>query len=92
MIGAALRFGDFFEYVTIAIQFLERRLGNVFHRFDGSFEIAGQAARGFFYQVARGAARLSRVLPSSFRKYARATGYGRMACRLRRSLEFVIRF
>ena len=48
MIGAALRFGDFFENVTIALQFLERRPGNVFHRFDGSFEITGQAAPGFF--------------------------------------------
>ena len=40
--------GDFFENVAIALQFLERRPGNVFHRFDGSFEIAGQAAPGFF--------------------------------------------
>jgi hypothetical protein len=47
MIGAALRFGEFFENVTIALQFLERSPGNVFHRFDSSFEIAGQAAPGF---------------------------------------------
>jgi hypothetical protein len=42
--------GDFFENVTIALQFLERRPGNVFHRFYGSFEIAGQAAPGFFIE------------------------------------------
>lgn len=75
MIGAALRCGRyFFENVTIALQFLERRPGTVFHRLRRQLRDRRTGGARLFYQVARGAARLTRVPPSSFRKCARQPG------------------